>query len=128
MSCQVCKEQETFLTERNIALLKRMFSNETKYIEYMETLWVLRDLALKAIEVPTEQGTRDDENHPYFRIAMLTNELIGSLLRGDINFDFGGVSVWHYKSGVVLRSGNESKPQKHSNNTVQPMPDGQRCA
>lgn len=91
------QEITTYLTEKNIVLLKQMFSDEAKYIEYMETLWALRDLAGKSCETQNEKCLEYDVNSPYFRIVKLTNELIGALIQDGIYFRVIGKEVCHWR-------------------------------
>lgn len=86
----------TFLTETNIFYLKCMFKDETTYIKHMETLWTLRALTVKACEIPSGRGgVVYDKENPLFRIAELTNELIGALMNDRICFSFDGEKVSH---------------------------------
>jgi hypothetical protein len=87
----------TYLTADNIEMLKRIFPDEVTYIEHVETLWVLRELAEKACEIPNRKGLEYDINSPYFRIVKLTNDLIGALLQNDIHFGFRSNEVYHWK-------------------------------
>lgn len=91
---------KTFLTADNIIKLKRIFPDEATYIEYMETLWVLRKLAEKACERPNQEGVRFNVNSPYFRIVRLSNNLIGALLQSGIHFGFTGMEVYHRKTST----------------------------
>jgi hypothetical protein len=89
----------TFLTSENILHLQRMFNDETSYIEYMETLWVLRELAEKAMTIPSTKEILYDLSNPYYKIAKLTNELIGALLNNGISFRVDNGQVYHFKTG-----------------------------
>jgi hypothetical protein len=84
------KKEATFLTEQNIRFLKQMFKDESEYLEYMKTLWVLRDLTRGTIEIDTDKGLSVNTQHPNYRILKLTNELIGCLLREGYFFDRNG--------------------------------------
>lgn len=86
----------TYLTEKNVFFLKRMFKDETTYIKHMETLWSLRGLTLKACEVPSGKGgVVYDKENPLFKIAELTNEFIGALMNDSISFNFDGEKINH---------------------------------
>jgi len=101
-----CDGSDTYLSESNILLLKRMFKDEATYVEYMKTLWTLRGLTCEKIEVGGFTNTKD----PLFKIAKLTNELINSLL----NFDAENVINFHYVDGNVRAfscSNKEGIPQ-----------------
>lgn len=87
-------EAGTFLTDKNIRGLKQMFSDEETYVEYMKTLWVLRELAEKNMTYPDRPSIVYDLNSPYFRIAKLTNELIGSLLQDGFRFSINRHGVY----------------------------------
>ena len=87
---------ETYLTETNIALLKRMFVNEQTYIKHMETLWELRNLSLKACE-EKKGAHKYDKSNPIFRLVELSNQLIGALSQENISFGFNGENISHYK-------------------------------
>lgn len=91
------ENSETYLTEKNIFFLKRVFKDESAYIKHMKTLWTLRALTAKACEIPNNRGICYDKRNPIFRITELTNELIGALLNDDINFSFDGEKVVHWK-------------------------------
>ena len=71
-----------------------MFKEEASYIKYMETLWMLRKLAVKACEQPN--GAVNGDN-PLFRIVQLSNELIGALNQENYIFECDGTNVYHYK-------------------------------
>ena len=101
MEQEVIKLQTTFLTEKTIRGLKRVFETEEKYIQHMDTLWVLRDLIGKQIEIKTSKGWTYDVNHPNFRILELANELIGAMLQ-DIHFSFDGKRMHHTKNGQSI--------------------------
>ena len=90
-------EKTTYLTVDNIEALKSIFPDEATYTEHVETLWVLRELAEKASEIPNKKGLEYDMDSPYFRIVKLTNDLIGALLQNNIHFGFSGNEVYHWK-------------------------------
>lgn len=96
---QTIQSTNTFLTENNIFILKRMFPDEATYIEHMKTLWVLREAAGKCITIQTPQGETYDTSHPYFKILKLTNEFIGALLQSGISFRIENGKVYHFKKG-----------------------------
>jgi hypothetical protein len=77
-------DEETYLTEHNILLLKQMFKDKAAYCEYMKTLWVLRDLAVGKIEIEVQGVTHLDMKNPISKIFILTNKLIGALLQDDM--------------------------------------------
>ncbi len=60
--------------ERATTLFLRAFEDKEQASEYLETLWVLRDLALQ------QMGGDYNEKHPSARIAKLANDLIGIIL------------------------------------------------
>ena len=91
------QKKTTYLTADNIEALKSIFPDEATYIEHVKTLWVLRELAEKACEIPNKKGLEYDINSPYFRIVKLTNDLIGALLQNNIHFGFSGNEVYHWK-------------------------------
>lgn len=75
----------TFLDERNIDLLKSMFSNRETYEQHLKTFGVLRALLWKNIE-----GEADVKQHAQYPVFELCNELIGALLQDGYYFT-GGV-------------------------------------
>lgn len=70
---------ETFLTDKNVRLLQRMFKTEDDWRFYVLTLWRLRDAAYNRAE---KGGLKKDTE--FYNVFALTNELIGALLRDDV--------------------------------------------
>lgn len=102
MGQEIIKLQPTYLTEKTIRGLKRVFETEEKYIKHMDTLWVLRDIIGKQIEYRADNGCWTyDVNHPNFRIMELANELIGAMLQ-EIHFSFDGKKMHHIKNGEYM--------------------------
>jgi len=85
METQLIKKEtsETFLTPPMLCKLKKMFNNEQSYMDYLTTLWNLREQAIKAVELYEE--TFNHEN-PLMKIVKLSNDLLGCLLEGDVDF------------------------------------------
>lgn len=77
---QTLTRSDTFLSGRNIALLKRMFGSEEQWRSYMTTLWKLREVAYKRAE---KSGLAEDTE--YYNVFRLSNDLIGALLVDDID-------------------------------------------
>lgn len=84
------KKSDTYLTEKNILFLKRMFSDEEAYRYYMKTLWLLRRLAGEACQVETPAGLIHDTKSDLWPILKTINELIGCLHQNDTHFDING--------------------------------------
>ncbi|MDD3040198.1 hypothetical protein [Bacteroides sp.] len=93
------QESTTYLNADSIEALKHIFPDEATYIEHVKTLWVLRDLAEKACELPNRKGLEYDINSPYFRIVRLTNDLIGAILQDGHHFTFDGEQIRHFNYG-----------------------------
>lgn len=85
---------ETYLKDFNIKLLKSMFRDEALYLKHMETLYGLRDLAIKAIE--KEDGSFD-KSSPYYRLFEFSNELFGALNDRTTHFEICKDGIKHYK-------------------------------
>lgn len=87
---------ETYLKEKNILFIKRMFKDEASYLKHMETIYGLRELSIKAIE--KEDGSFD-KSSPYYRLFEFSNELFGALDVDTIKFELGLDGIKHYKIG-----------------------------
>lgn len=85
--------EETFLTEHNILMIKRMFKDKISYSYYIRSLWILRNLTSNLCEVNREGGVFYDKDHQLFPILKMTNELIGALYRENASVDFTGENV-----------------------------------
>ena len=72
---------ETFLTDENVLLLKKMFKDKDAYSYYIRSLWILRNLTRRLCETTTPMGVIYDEQHEMFPVLKMTNELIGALCR-----------------------------------------------
>lgn len=100
MTIQTVKQptdnNETFLLEKNIRHLKRMFKCEENYKKYLGTLWLLRNLISENIDICSNPNPIA---HPQFPIWELTNELIGSLLRPDTSFSCNEFGVHYSRQG-----------------------------
>ena len=91
---EVLDNRETFLRDDDIKGIKNMFSDKEKYEKYMKTLWILRDLVGNNIDIG--RGSKA-ASHPQFPIWELTNNLIGALLREDIDIITNNHNiVFHY--------------------------------
>ena len=87
---------ETYLTDRNIGQLKRMFRDEALYIKHMKTLWALRRAASEACEIRCGNGWTYDKTTPSFQIMSIANDFIGALSNPDIDFCIEGGKVRYY--------------------------------
>jgi hypothetical protein len=74
---------ETVLTDSMLCKLKSMFKNEQSYMYYITTLWNLRELSIKAAD---PYGDKADSENPIMKIVKLSNDLLGCLLEGDVDF------------------------------------------
>lgn len=74
---------ETFLTDSMLCKLRSMFKDEQSYMYYITTLWNLRDLSIKAAD---PHGDNMSPENPLMKIVTLSNNLLGCLLEGDVDF------------------------------------------
>lgn len=74
---------ETFLTDSMLCKLRSMFRDEQSYMYYITTLWNLRDLSIKAAD---PHGDNIPPENPLMKIVTLSNNLLGCLLEGDVDF------------------------------------------
>lgn len=72
-------DNETFLTEKEITAIKQMFKTKADYINYVEALWMVRDLTIRN-EPPI--------GSPQYKVFKMANDFIGTLLLGHPNFIF----------------------------------------
>lgn len=69
---------QTYLSEKNIKMIKDMFCDKENYDYYMNILRTMRQLAENACDTGVS-GINYDTSSPYFHVAKTMNELIGCL-------------------------------------------------
>lgn len=92
MNDEVIEFQKTALHESNITILKRMFKDDDSYIEYMNTLYALRQTSWKVVEHMGLDKLDDDQfkDHPNGKAFLFLNQLVGALLNSSFDWDTNG--------------------------------------
>ena len=87
----------SFLTEKNIEKLTKLFKTPQDYARHIGCLWVFRDLVHAAIE-----SAPKPIEHELFPLFETVNSFIGCMIRCDVHFDNRGRAYYYQNKKQVF--------------------------